>query len=231
MRRGGAERRKGKWRSVEKDEANFSVSLEPPLEERWRNFWFRGGHIISTLEPCVGRPSPTLAALHPPPDPMLVFPTLGQRCSLSAGISGGKEREKDHAENALSPHKRGPLRWLAKCWVICSARMFVITPGGFIIWRVGEPSDRKMYPAADSLQSEICKWLQCSSWLGIKFALKKLHLIKSGIKREKEKAELKGWKIKESKYKTCNEFPKSLTFPSLLFDAYLEKFIAVFTSF
>lgn len=172
-----------------------------------------------------------LAALHPPPDPMLVFPTLGQRCSLSAGISRGKEREKDHAENILSPHKKGPLRWLAKCWVIYSARMAVMTLGGFIIWRVGEPSNRKMYPVADSLQSEIYKWLQCSSWLGIKFALKKLHLIKSGIKREETKAELKGWKIKESKYKTCNEFPKSLTFSSLSFDAYLEKFIAVFTSF
>jgi len=57
--------------------------------------------------------------------------------------------------------------------------------------------------------------------------LKKLH----SIKREKEKDELKRGKIKEGKHKICNEFPKSLTFPSHSFDAYLEKFIAVFTSF
>lgn len=50
-------------------------------------------------------------------------------------------------------------------------------------------------------------------------------------KEKRKEMNLKRWKIEESKHRTCNEFPKSLTFPSHSFDAYLGKFIAVFTSF
>jgi len=49
-----------------------------------------------------------LAALHPFLDPTLVFPTLGQRCSLCPAVSRGKEREKDNVGNALSYVKEGP---------------------------------------------------------------------------------------------------------------------------
>lgn len=73
--------------------------------------------------------------------------------------------------------------------------------------------------------------LQGSPQLGLKLALKNLTVKTSETKREKKKAELKRGKIKAGIYKTRNEFPKCLTLPSQSFDAYLEKFIAILTSF
>lgn len=79
--------------------------------------------------------------------------------------------------------------------------------------------------------NDIYTWLQGSPRLGIKLALKNLTVSASKTKRGKKKAELKRGKMKAGIYKTCNEFPKCLTLPSQSFDAYLEKFIAILTSF
>lgn len=99
--------RKGKTRKSRKDGANFSVNIETPLEDSWRTFLLRGRQ-VTTCGAGTDGPSLLSAALHPCLDPTLVFPTLGQRWSLSPAVSGGKQRGKDHVGHALSHTREGP---------------------------------------------------------------------------------------------------------------------------
>lgn len=82
------------------------MNIESPLEENWRTFLLRGEH-VTTCGAGNESPSLLLAALHPSLEAALVFPTLGQRCSISSGVSKGKERVKDHVGNALSYVREG----------------------------------------------------------------------------------------------------------------------------